>query len=124
MKEWRNTNKQKCNDYRRLKYKNDPMYKLKYTLRHRLNKYLKYKKCSLRDYIGCSMEDLKKYIENQFKDGMSWENHGLYGWHIDHIIPISSAKTEEEIYKLCHYTNLQPLWAIENLQKGDRICPS
>lgn len=52
---------------------------------------------------------------------MNWDNRGLYGWHIDHIIPLSSAKTEEEVYKLCHYTNLQPLWAKENLSKGNKI---
>ena len=52
---------------------------------------------------------------------MSWETHSLYGWHIDHIIPLSSAKTEEEIYQLCHYTNLQPLWAEDNLKKGDKL---
>jgi hypothetical protein len=52
---------------------------------------------------------------------MSWDNYGFYGWHIDHVIPLSSAKTEEEVYKLCHYTNLQPLWAEDNLKKGSKI---
>ena len=52
---------------------------------------------------------------------MSWDNYGLHGWHIDHIIPISSAKTEEELYKLFYYTNLQPLWAIDNIKKGNKI---
>lgn len=50
---------------------------------------------------------------------MTWENRNE--WHIDHITPLSSAKTEEELYKLCHYTNLQPLWAEENLKKGNKI---
>jgi hypothetical protein len=52
---------------------------------------------------------------------MCWENYGKYGWHIDHIVPLSSAKTEEEIYKLCHYTNLQPLWSTDNLSKGCKL---
>ena len=73
------------------------------------------------DVIGCSLEFLKEYIEKQFILGMSWENYGRYGWHIDHIIPLSSANTEEEVYKLCHYTNLQPLWAEDNLRKSDKI---
>jgi hypothetical protein len=71
--------------------------------------------------IGCSPEELKKYIENLFTENMTWDNHGLFGWHIDHKIPLSSATTEEEIYKLCHYTNLQPLWSKDNLSKGKRI---
>ena len=71
--------------------------------------------------VGCPPIFLKEHLEKQFTDGMSWENHGLYGWHIDHIIPLASAKTEEEIYKLCHYTNLQPLWSTDNWKKGAKI---
>ena len=52
---------------------------------------------------------------------MSWENHGIHGWHIDHIIPLSSGKTEDEILELFHYTNLQPLWAVDNLKKGGKL---
>ena len=55
-------------------------------------------------------------MENQFIDGISWENYGE--WHIDHIIPLSTSKSIEEINRLCHYTNLQPLWAFDNLSKG------
>ena len=50
---------------------------------------------------------------------MSWENQGK--WHIDHIIPLSSAANEEELYKLCHFTNLQPMWATDNIRKGSKI---
>ena len=72
------------------------------------------------DIVGCSPQFLKEHLEKQFKDGMTWDKIGKE-IHIDHIIPLSSAKTEEDIYKLCHYTNLQPLWAQENLSKGNRI---
>ena len=71
--------------------------------------------------VGCPPEYLKEHLETQFVDGMSWNNYGRYGWHIDHIIPLSSAKTEDELYKLCHYTNLQPLWAEDNLKKSNKI---
>lgn len=69
--------------------------------------------------LGCSVEFLKQHLEKQFKNGMSWENHGK--WHIDHIIPLASAKTQEKIEYLCHYTNLQPLWAKDNQSKGAKI---
>jgi hypothetical protein len=60
-------------------------------------------------------------LEKQFISGMTWENYGYYGWHVDHKIPLASAKTKEELIKLCHYTNLQPLWMDENLSKGAKI---
>ena len=71
--------------------------------------------------MGCSYQDFIIYLEQKFTDGMSWDNYGLYGWHIDHIIPLSSATDELSLEKLCHYTNLQPLWAKDNLSKGDKI---
>lgn len=73
------------------------------------------------DIVGCSPNYLREHIEKQFLEGMNWENYGFYGWHIDHKIPLSSAKNEEEILKLFHYTNLQPLWAEENLRKNKKI---
>jgi len=69
--------------------------------------------------LGCSFEEFFTHIESQFIDGMSWENRSL--WHIDHIIPLATAKTEEEILRLNHYTNLRPLWALDNLKKGSKI---
>jgi hypothetical protein len=77
------------------------------------------KKNKTMDMVGCDSHFLKEYLEQKFQQGMSWDNYGV--WHIDHIIPLSSAKSEEEIYKLCHYTNLQPLWGIDNIKKSNKI---
>ena len=89
----------------------------------RLTKLLKRKgiakKNSILKYIGCTKGQLVAHIEKQFKPGMNWENYGYYGWHIDHIRPCASFDLKEEDLKRCfHYTNLQPLWAEENLRKG------
>jgi hypothetical protein len=68
--------------------------------------------------LGCTIQEFKLHIESQFKDGMSWDNRGE--WHIDHIMPLSMAKTEDELVRLNHYKNLRPLWAHENLSKSDK----
>ena len=110
-----------------IKYDNNELYKLKTLLRNRVKIFIKSVNFNVRinngtlSIIGCSPEFLKEYLENKFTEGMSWDNHKLFGWHIDHIIPLSSAKTQEEVYKLCHYTNLQPLWAEENYKKKRKI---
>ena len=109
-----------------INYDNNQLYKLKFNVRNRIKLFIKSVDFNVRvnktlSLIGCSPEFLKEYLENKFMEGMSWDNHGLFGWHIDHIIPLSSAKTEEEVYKLCHYTNLQPLWAEENYKKKCKI---
>jgi hypothetical protein len=115
-------NKDKINQKNLEKNKSNPIFKLQRLYRSKLNKILSTKKTEKTfEIIGCSPQFLKEYIENQFQEGMTWDNHGLFGWHIDHIIPLSSAKTEEEIYKLCHYSNLQPLWAKENLKKSNKL---
>ena len=125
MKIWRNNNKNHIKEYKKNKYNNDFLYKLTENVRSRINTFLNKKNITKKnktfDIVGCDQEFLKEYIEKQFKDGMNWDNYGLYGWHVDHIVPLSSAKNEEEIYKLCHYTNLQPLWANDNLSKGSKI---
>ena len=125
MKIWRNNNKNHIKEYKKNKYNNDYLYKLTKNVRCRVNTYLIKnnitKKNKTFDIVGCTPQFLKEHLESQFKDGMSWDNYGVYGWHIDHIIPLSSAKNEEELYKLCHHTNLQPLWAKDNLSKGSKI---
>lgn len=80
------------------------------------------------ELLGCSLQKAIRHIERTFSEGMSWNNHGRCSegkcdgvWHIDHIIPLDSAKTEEELKELCHYTNLQALWAKENLNKKNKI---
>ena len=89
----------------------------------RLRMFLKSKKLNKTNktftIVGCTPSELKEHLERKFTDGMSWQNQG--SWHIDHIVPLSSAQTEEEIYKLCHYTNLQPLWAKDNLKKTNKF---
>lgn len=106
--------------YEKERLKTDILFKLRKNLRSRINKSLKSssinKQTSSTLWLGCDINGLKLHLEKQFKSGMTWDNHG--DWHIDHIIPLSSATSEEDMYKLCHYTNLQPLWAIDNIKKG------
>ena len=107
------------------KRKNDSIFKLKRNMRCRISEFLKNRKMEKRNttfnIIGCSPLELKIHIENQFVDGMSWENYNFWSWHVDHKIPLDSAKTEDEVYKLCHYTNLQPLWMKDNIEKSNKI---
>lgn len=127
VKKWREANKYKMNTYQREydkeRKKIDPLYKMKSILRDRTSKAIKYngysKKSKTREMLGVDWEVCKAHIERQFKKGMNWDNHGE--WHIDHIIPLASANNEKELIKLCHYSNLQPLWAEDNLIKKDKI---
>lgn len=98
----------------------DPIFVLTRRLRNGIYRSLRTNKtkCSL-DILGCTQEEFKLHIESQFTEGMSWDS--LDKIHIDHIIPISSANSIEEVYRLNHYTNLQPLWAKDNLSKYNKI---
>lgn len=102
--------------------KNDVLFSIKIKIRWRIktifNKNGYTKKSKTSEILGIDYLGFKEYIENQFKEGMSWSNHGL--WHLDHKVPLSWAKSEEEIIELNHYTNFQPLWANENLTKGNK----
>jgi len=109
--------------YRKSRVSSDPIFAIKYRLRSRVSNAINNKgyskTCKTSEIIGCSWDFLRDYLESKFVDGMSWSNRSL--WHIDHIIPIASTKSEEELIKLNHYTNLQPLWAEDNMKKGDKL---
>ena len=110
-------------EYNCNRYKNDHFFCLKQRIRNIINIAVKnknYKKeTRTHEILGCSFEDFNIHIERQFTKGMSWDNRDK--WHIDHIIPMATAKTEEDVIRLNHYTNLRPLWADENLSKSDKI---
>jgi len=110
-------------EYCKNRYSKDPLFNLSVRVRRRIKVFLKGRgldiRTSTRKMVGCDTVALKKHLESLFKTGMSWENKNK--WHIDHIIPLASAKTESEILQLCHYTNLQPLWAKDNLTKGGKL---
>lgn len=126
-REWENNNREKknkiTNQRNKVRKKEDILFRLNSKLKTDIYISLKRRKKSkkLEDIIGLSLDEYKKYIEKQFEEWMTWENWGLYTWHIDHIIPLSSAKTEEEVYLLWHYSNLRPLSAQENLKKSNKI---
>ena len=141
-KEWRQTNKEKIKErkkeyhqankerikgyskeWKRERRKTDTLFKMKCNLRTRTSKAFKNqgycKNTRTQEMLGIDWEIAKQHIERQFTKGMNWNNYGE--WHIDHIIPLASASTSERLKELCHYTNLQPLWAEYNLSKSDKI---
>ena len=108
-------------NYVSFKYNTDINYKIKHTLRNRFFKAVKrnQKKGSIISIIGCPIAELKYYIENKFLPGMTWDNWGINGWHIDHIRPLITfdlSELEQQIIAF-NYTNLQPLWADANRKK-------
>lgn len=111
----------KWREIRQRRMREDVKYRLSVALRRRLYMAVKgrHRSGTAIDELGCSIEELKQHLEAQFKEGMSWENWGRYGWHIDHIMPLSSFNLTDpaQVKAACHYTNLQPLWAEENLRK-------
>jgi hypothetical protein len=103
----------------------DPLFKFRINIRSLIKGSFKRgtnqftKKAKTETILCCTIEEFINYIQSKFTKGMTLENHGE--WHLDHIIPLATATTEEEIIKLNHYTNFQPLWAEENLSKSDKI---
>jgi len=112
---------------RQKKYKRSLKGRLLENVRKRVHQYvyahINHKKVRdiVKEDIGCSVDFLIQYLEKKFKPGMNWDNYGE--WHIDHIFPVSKVnlENEEELQKVCHYSNLQPLWAKENMSKGSKI---
>ena len=118
-------NKEKAYAYQKAKRKDDIQYKLALTLRGRLHSAVRKNKkigSAIKD-LGCSLGELKTYIEGQFKDGMTWSNWAHSGWHIDHKIPLVffDLTDRKQLLQAVHYTNLQPLWAKANFSKGKKI---
>lgn len=111
------------NEYNKKRRLLDPLFKLSYNIRgligqsFRKNGYTK--KSQSYKILGCTFIEFKQHLQNQFTEGMNWSNQGK--WHMDHIYPVSLAKDEEELIRLNHYTNFQPLWALDNLKKGNKI---
>ena len=122
---YREKNRDKINSYLRNKRKTDVHFRIKHNLRKRLGEVLKGRSKSKHtlELLGCEYDFFIQYIEGQFVDGMSWNNYGYRGWHIDHKMPCDrfDLSKPEEQEKCFHYSNLQPLWAIDNMKKGNKI---
>jgi hypothetical protein len=99
----------------------DPSYRIRMNMHTRLSQMVTRKVGNTMELAGCSLDDLCTFLEAEFSEGMNWQNYGLKGWHIDHIRPCASFNLEdpEEQKKCFHWTNLQPLWAIDNIRKSD-----
>jgi hypothetical protein len=124
---WLKENKNKisitASKYNKERKKIDSLFKLSTNTRSLISKSFSQngysKNSKTYQILGCSFEEFKFHLEKQFTKGMSWNNQGQ--WHLDHIYPVSLAKDEEELIKLNHFSNFQPLWAIDNLKKGNKI---
>jgi len=123
MRKWRQDNSSYGKIYHRDRKRRDPLYKMIANLRSRLWHALMAKtwrkNSTFNEYIGCSQSHLKTYLEKKFLRGMIWQNYGE--WEIDHIRPLSSASNINDLIKLCHYKNLQPLWVEDNRRKSFTI---
>lgn len=121
-KEYYVCHKKEIRKYEREKRQIDINFKLAFNIRKRLSLAIRRNQkvgSAVKD-LGCSIQELKKYIEQKFTDGMSWGNYGE--WHIDHIKPLSkfNLSDRQEFLEACNYENLQPLWAKENIAKGNK----
>lgn len=110
------------NEYIKNRMLNEPLFKLTMNIRALIRNSIKRqfteKSKKTQEILGCSFEEFKIHLESMFDDKMNWDNQGTY-WHMDHIKPISLAIDKEEVYKLNHYTNFQPLYWKDNLKKSN-----
>ena len=128
-KKWNSNNieyvKKRKKEHIKRRVKRDPIFRAMRIMRTRTsfyaNKKFNEKRGKFVEIIGIDRDGFRDYISSKFKEGMSWENYGWSTWHLDHIIPLSSAKTIKELEELSHYTNLQPLWKDENLKKSNKL---
>lgn len=125
-KKYRQENKESLNEKIRKRYNVDIEFKLIQRIRCRIRETItnnSKRKTKSMELLGCSVKEAREHIEKQFEEGMTWENYTHDTWHIDHIIPCASFDlTDPEQQKKCfHYTNLQPLWAKDNMSKGAKI---
>lgn len=127
-REWREKNsdavKEKARQYMRIKYQANLLYQLNAKVRSAIHKGMRSVNKSKRyrsiEALGCSFDFFVSHIERQFASGMQWEKMGTE-IHIDHIVPLATAQTEEDVIRLNHHTNLRPMWAKDNLSKGAQI---
>lgn len=112
---------------RKIKYKVDPQFRLRICVAVRLASAMKhgYVAGTAIESLGCSIKEFKQYLEKKFKPGMTWDNYGYNGWHVDHIKPlcIFDLTDKNQLAEAAHYTNMQPLWKDENFKKGGKYDP-
>jgi hypothetical protein len=125
-KKYSQTNKIEIYKYIKNRKELDPLFKLKGNIRSLISIAIKKqgysKKSKTFSILCCTEVEFKKHLERQFTKGMTWDNLGQ--WHLDHIYPVSLAKDEQELIRLNHYTNFQPMWAVQNIIKGNKIIPN
>jgi hypothetical protein len=127
-RKYRESNKEKIIEdkkrYEKRRTRDDLDYKIKKRIRYHVWRALRYSDCvgvfAKKELLGCTIDELKQHLESKFQPGMTWNNYGE--WHIDHKIPISAIdKHNIELSVVCHYTNLEPLWARDNISKSDKM---
>jgi hypothetical protein len=121
--EFRKLNNKKIEEKRVIRESRDPVFKLKRRIRSSIRESFKRrgysKNTQSQKILGENWNVVKEHFESLFTEGMNWDNMGE--WHIDHIIPLSTANSEDDIINLCNYKNLQPLWEKDNLEKSNKI---